>query len=760
MKHALKSAALAALLGLAGCDNLGDGNTIEKIEIRPASRATQLQGYEPGGIYKVPQCLRDELILVATFTDGSSVNFSGRATWSSSDPAVVQVSNRDIPFVFATNSPADDGNFYEHETLEYAAGTLVPLGTPGQSAVITAKFASLKASINVEIREPSLRIVPVPNDDPVAAVDPVVLGQGSTQRLTVLVDVGGRTVPLADLFGSGANSLNINPLRWVLTGAAFEPQDDDVSGDSDRWVIDDGANPVVTLHTTSLGDGVVTGFQSGASEYEVIAETSLCDDPSTVATLRPQVGVKVGTFATDPDTADTTDYLVLTPEPGFNGGGFATGDFVMGTSHQLDARAFVDDGTTITEQIFTQQARYLVLPFNAGCRDAGKLLGCTGNADFSATATGAVRTTGGAAEGDDARVHACFPLCLLPTATLGIDDADGVVDSGVTVNFTAAAINPPPKLTLNYVFDFGDGTTAGPQASPLASHAYAADGMYTATVRIVDEAFPAEFLSQNQGAVRILSGVGATPGNNAPVAALSLTGFTGNAPLSVVMSASGSADADAGDAITVYEFDPGDGTSPIRQAEATLTYTYFDGTGGPFTPTVTVYDESGAASAAASDATDGVITVNGVAPDVMWSDAVAFRARDATLCSVELLPDAAADPTEAAFTFPPMRFQAVGSFVADTATDACTDPVIGEQLVTRFVFWRLRTQGDPDTVPAIAEIANFSDDFRVPGQVRHFENVAADILFDVSAVPVTPFTNDITPTPTTLTLTPCAGCVP
>jgi PKD repeat protein len=39
---------------------------------------------------------------------------------------------------------------------------------------------------------------------------------------------------------------------------------------------------------------------------------------------------------------------------------------------------------------------------------------------------------------------------------------------------------------LTYAFDFGDGTTTGPQAAATASHTYAAAGTYTVTVTVTD----------------------------------------------------------------------------------------------------------------------------------------------------------------------------------------------------------------------------------------------------------------------------------
>lgn len=766
MKHALKYATLFLLGGLAGCGGLGEGNTIEKIEIVPATRLTQVESFEQGDTYLVPQCLRDEVIVLATFTDGSQVNFSRRATWSSSDPSVVQVSNGDIPIVLATNNPADDGSFYEHATVKYTGGTLIPAGTPGQTAVITAKFASLSASMTVEIRKPTLRIVRVPTDDVTEMLAPVPVAQDSTQRLAVMVELNGRNFPLADLSGT-ANQVGINPIRWVLTGATFEPQNDDVAGDIDRWVIRDGNNdPVVALQTTnsSAQEAVVTAYQAGTSDYEITAESYQCA-ASVDATLRPTANVRIGTFYDDAGTPATDERLALTREANFNGSGFAAEDLVMGTSHQLQVHASVDagvdadgDGDPIEHVPFTSQAHYLALPVNGACTDADDLLGCTTNLAFSVDATGIVKPKTATTDGDVARVYACHPLCQLPTATLTADAT--AVPSGVTVNFTADRVDPPTGMTLNYVFDFGDGSKQGPQAGASASHAYVVDGAYTATVRVVDAAHPDEILSQNAGAARILSGVTPPVDNDAPVAELTVAVTTGDAPLSVALSAVGSSDSDSGDSITVYEFDPGDGTPVIRQTSATLVHVYRDDAGSPYTPTLRVYDESGVASAVVSDTTDGAITVKGTAPADIWSAPLDFRARNATLCSAALLPDAAA-AVEPAFTFPSLQFQALGSFVANTATDTCADAVIGTQLITRFMFWQVRPQGDADTTSTIASIMNTADTFRAVGQVLYFEDVTADTVLDVTAVPLTPFTgSDVDPTPTTLTVQPCVGCTP
>lgn len=757
MNPAARSATvLLVLAGLAGCDSIGDGNTIEKFEIVPASTATQHQAFEQGDTYKLLECLRDELVVLATFTNGTVANFSRRATWSTSDAAVVQVSNGDIPAVFLEGNPAADGTFYERSDLGYASGTIVPVGTAGQTAVVTASFAGLSASMNVEIRKPTLRIVAAPADAPVAAAT-VYLGEGTRQRLTVVADVGGRTVRASDLAGGRTNSFGINPLRWFFPAGTFDPEDAAVTGDADRWIVADGSGTVAALSRASA-DAVVDAVRADYLPYEVVAESSLCPGSADPA-LRPSTRVQVASFHDDPGIAGD-DRLTLAREAGFHGSGFAVEDMVAGTDQQLRLRGKLDangDGSLIVEQDLTALAAYTVQPLNQSCSDAEEFIGCAFNLNFVARGGGNVlaKTNGG--EGNEARVQACLPVCTEAQATLEADTATPGL--GATVNFTATPVNAPAGVTVHYLFDFGDGTTLGPQASPLASHAYAVAGAYTAKVRLVDAAFPSDFLSQNAGAVRLLVDSAPVPGNTAPTAALEVGATRGSAPLSVLLNASGSADADAGDAVVVYEFDPGDGTPVIRQTSAQLVHTYVDGTAGPFTPTVRVYDESGAVSAAASA---GEVTVDGVSPAFVRSNLLGLRLRDAILCAVEVQPPLAAAPTEPAFTFPGLRFEAMGTFVANTTTDTCADPVVGTQRVTRFVSWLAALAGG-SAASTTTQVLNEARDFESVGQVDHLSDVTADTTLDIRATVLGGLTflaDDVEVTPSTLTVTPCVACTP
>ena len=75
---------------------------------------------------------------------------------------------------------------------------------------------------------------------------------------------------------------------------------------------------------------------------------------------------------------------------------------------------------------------------------------------------------------------------LPPTAALTVTPAGG--GAPVAVSADASASSDPGGQPLSYTFDFGDGTTVGPQAGSTAAHTYLAAGTYTASVTVTDTA--------------------------------------------------------------------------------------------------------------------------------------------------------------------------------------------------------------------------------------------------------------------------------
>jgi hypothetical protein len=67
----------------------------------------------------------------------------------------------------------------------------------------------------------------------------------------------------------------------------------------------------------------------------------------------------------------------------------------------------------------------------------------------------------------------------------GLATNDNIVPTGTSVTFTATASDPNLD-PLQYTFDFGDGTSAGPSASNAATHSFTAAGRHTVTVHVSD----------------------------------------------------------------------------------------------------------------------------------------------------------------------------------------------------------------------------------------------------------------------------------
>lgn len=323
MKLARSLVLLAALTALAGCEGIGDGSTVVSIEIRDPGGDTIT------GPFPISQCLRDQMIAIATFTDGTRADFSYRVQWTSSDPAVVQVSNDDI-----LQSYIDDGAFTTLEGFTYRPGTLVPVAAAGASATVTASFLGMSSSKTVVIMQPTLRVAPVKDIDPMQAPATAYLGPATIQRFGFYVEQedGHVLLPTSlNLLGS------LNPVLWSFEGGEFDPADTAVAGDFDKVAVPNAASPTATI----TGAGVVRGVTPEDAVYTVRATTSLCEnDPA----FTPTATIRVAPFA--------TDALTLQHEPDINGEGVAsTGDLIAGTGEVMTVLGNLDtDGDPATAE--------------------------------------------------------------------------------------------------------------------------------------------------------------------------------------------------------------------------------------------------------------------------------------------------------------------------------------------------------------------------------------------------------------------------
>jgi hypothetical protein len=168
----------------------------------------------------------------------------------------------------------------------------------------------------------------------------------------------------------------------------------------------------------------------------------------------------------------------------------------------------------------------------------------------------------------------------LPVARLSVDPPTGTAPLLVTADASASTDADGPLVA--YRFDFGDGTVIGPQASPIASHAYNA-GQRSVTVTVTDGDGSTDTASVSLSVATSLR------------AALRLVPATGNRPLATLGDASGSNDPYR--TIVSYRFDFGDGTTQGPQPTPTAPHAYEPGI---WTATVTVENDLGERSSAST----------------------------------------------------------------------------------------------------------------------------------------------------------------
>ncbi|MGH8459816.1 MAG: Ig-like domain-containing protein, partial [Nevskiales bacterium] len=195
---------VALLLSACGSGGTGEGNTLASLAI------TDTSFQRPAGVFETFQCLPGQLLVLGTFDDGSQdVTIADRATWTSSNPNAVRVSNRDLTLTTG-------------ETLR--KGALVVTGNTGDTATITAQFVGLSASQDVIVRAGTVEVSPTQ----------VTIASGTLIQMFATAVLGG--------------------------GATDTPGTNRVVGFNDG-VIWESTNPAVA--TVDSGTGVVTAVAAG-----------------------------------------------------------------------------------------------------------------------------------------------------------------------------------------------------------------------------------------------------------------------------------------------------------------------------------------------------------------------------------------------------------------------------------------------------------------------------------------------------------------
>jgi parallel beta-helix repeat protein len=333
--------------------------------------------------------------------------------------------------------------------------------------------------------------------------------------------------------GHDAHSIQSDPRFHDAPGGLFDlfpgsPAIDSADSSVAGWPLLDarGASRMDDAFTANTGTGLVAYADRGAIEYD-----PLNHPPS------PPVAA-----------------LTATPSSG-----------TAPLSVTLDASASQDFDGSITSYTFD---------FGDGSPVVGPQAGATASHVYgSGNFTAAVTVTD--EDGLQDTATASVALGSPPTASLVLTPGGGKAQ--VAVFADASGSSDADGFIASYRFDFGDGSTVGPQASASASHVYGV-GNWTATVTVTD----------GTGATASASAPVTVVPNEPPVATLAVSPASVIVPGTVLADAWGSSDPDG--RIVSYIFDFGDGTVVGPLAFGAVTHDYAVGV---WTLTVTVRDENG-----------------------------------------------------------------------------------------------------------------------------------------------------------------------
>jgi parallel beta-helix repeat protein len=311
-----------------------------------------------------------------------------------------------------------------------------------------------------------------------------------------------------------------------------------------------------TAGTGSQSGGTATHTYSAAGTYTVTV--TVTDTANQSASTTAQVTV-----------ADSPPHAALTVSPG-------SGD--TSVTFTADASASTDtDSTPISSYSFD---------FGDGTT-VGPQQGATATHTYASagnyTVTVTVTDTGSLSSQATQLVSVSTGTDFAPVARLSVTPASGYLPLQVGADASASTDTDATPIAT-YSFNFGDGTAVVPQTSPTANHTYTSPGTYTLTVTAKDT-----------GGLTGTASKTVTVTDDPPIAALSVSPTSGQAPLPVTADATNSMPGST--PIATYSFDFGDGT-PVGAPQATPTaaHTYY--TAGTYTVTVTVTDTVGGSSQA------------------------------------------------------------------------------------------------------------------------------------------------------------------
>ena len=224
--------------------------------------------------------------------------------------------------------------------------------------------------------------------------------------------------------------------------------------------------------------------------------------------------------------------------------------------------------------------------FGDGATGTGPMPAHLYTAEGTYTVTLTVTDNDGASDSASTTANIGSAANLLPVADAN-GPYSGTVDQPVTFDGTGSSDSD--GTIIAYDWDYGDGITDF-DAGPVPSHAYTADGTYTVTLTVTDDA---------GGTATDTTTATIGSGTLAPLADASGP-YT--ADLGTAVTFDGTASSDPDGTIVSYNWNFGDGTT-LEDGGATPTHTY--AAAGTYNVTLTVVDNDGLSD---SDSTTASIT--------------------------------------------------------------------------------------------------------------------------------------------------------
>jgi RHS repeat-associated protein len=518
--------------------NFGDGTTVG-----PQATATATHSYTKGGVYAATVTVTDTAGLTSTAT---SIEYVGQPA---AELSVLPSSGTAPLAVVANGGGSTDPIGISSYTFNFGDGTTVG---PQAGATAAHTYASAGTyTVTLTVKDQSGASATGTATVTVAAASG---GKGTPAFVQGAAQSNGKTeafpkaVAAGDLLviGITTNDSGTDPVTGVS---------DNVNGAWSKVKSEAYGNGHVELWDfPDSGAGSVTVTVKGTNSAFTIAEYSGVVTSSPLDQMVGGSGVNTTKLSAGPTAAI---------------GG--AGELVIGIGGQTDPGSGYTAGTgfTLREQGVDDYAWANAL------EDM-----------LSSSAVGQSMTMASAVSGYYGAIVAVLkpaPVTGGPTAALSVTPSSGAATLAVTASASGSTAGSHAIST--YTFNFGDGTTDGPQATATATHSYTKGGVYAATVTVTDTA-------------GLTSTATVTEYVGQPAAALSVVPSSGTAPLAVVADGGGSTDPTG---VSSYTFNFGDGTTVGPQAGATAAHAY--AVAGTYTVTLTVKDSSGASATSTATVT-------------------------------------------------------------------------------------------------------------------------------------------------------------